>query len=114
MFIMGRMNTTQAPTVSSHARPHRVRPLEVPVSGQTLRQALERHDTRALMDFAHQLRVAGYKVDPQQMATQLLSNGCAWVDDAFGQRVSLQVQVPQRPASQSQRPDESVSFRIAA
>jgi hypothetical protein len=86
----------------------------MPVSGQTLRQALERHDARALMDFAHQLRVAGYRVDPQQMATQLLANGCAWVDDAFGQRVTLQVHVPPRPAAQDAKPDESVSFRIAA
>lgn len=108
------MDTSTASSSPSNSRLPRARPLEVPVSGQTLRQALERHDTRALMDFAHQLRVAGYRVDPQHMATQLLTSGCAWVDDAFGQRVSLQVQVPRRPPSQTACPDESVSFRIAA
>lgn len=102
------------PRVTPAPSPARTRPLELPVTGQALRHALERHDTRALMDFAHQLRVAGYRVDPQRLASQLLANGCTWVDDAFGQRVALQVHVPVPAPVAATVVDEAVSFRIAA
>ncbi|MFZ2990915.1 hypothetical protein [Ideonella sp.] len=87
-------------------------PLELPVTGQALRMALAARDASGLMDCAHQLRVAGYRVDPARLANELLANGCTWVQDAFGHPVALQVQVPRAVARQ--QPDEACSFRIAA
>jgi biotin operon repressor len=70
------------------------RSLELPVSGQALRLSLERHDSSVLQDCAQQLRVAGYRVDTTRLARELLEQGCSWVEDSFGKRVSLHVHVP--------------------
>jgi hypothetical protein len=78
---------------ASH-RPLAAKPVELPVSGQGLRLALERNDSSALMACAQQLRVAGYRVDTARLARELLEHGCSWVEDAFGRRVSLHVRVP--------------------
>jgi hypothetical protein len=87
-------------------------PVELPVTGQALRQALEARDVSALLACTQQLRVAGYRVEPGRLAAELLAHGCSWVEDAFGHRVSLQVHVPKALAQL--QPDESCSFRIAA
>ena len=89
------------------------RALVLPFSGQQLRQAVSNHDIAGLMDCAQQLRVAGYRVLPQHLVSELLTHGCTWLVDPFGQRVALQVQVParHRPA---EAPDPSVAFRISA
>lgn len=89
------------------------RPLVLPFSGQQLRLAVARRDIAVLMDCARQLRVAGYRVLPQQLVNELLTHGCTWLSDPFGQRVSLQVQVPSR-ARAAEGPDPSVAFRISA
>ena len=86
--------------------------LELPFTGQALRQAVERRDLGALLGIAAQLRVAGYRVDPQRLAAELLRQGCTTVVDTFGRSVPLQVHVPAPAAAQPV--DESVSFRIAA
>lgn len=88
------------------------RPLELPFTGQALRLAVERRDIHALMDFAAELRVAGYRVDPQRLTNDLLMNGCTWILDAFGHRVALQVHVP--AATAQLQPDQAQPFRIAA
>ena len=88
------------------------RPLELPFTGQALRLAVARRDIHALMDFAAQLRVAGYRVEPQRLTHELLTHGCTWILDAFGHRVALQVHVP--AATAQLHPDESQPFRIAA
>lgn len=85
--------------------------LELPFTGQALRQAVEARDIPRLHALAAQLRVAGYRGDPQTVVNDLLSNGCAWITDAFNQRVPLQVRVP--PALPRQQVDERVAFRIA-
>lgn len=105
------MNTTllERPMLD---RPAAERPLVLPFTGQALRQAVAHSDIAALMDFAHQLRVAGYRVSPQVLVTELLTHGCTWLVDSFGHRVPLQVQVPARHSRQA--PDEQVSFRISA
>ena len=87
-------------------------PLVLPFTGQALRHAVETRNIAALMHCAHQLRVAGYRVEPQQLASDLLSHGCTWLVDGFGHRVPLQVHVPTRVSQQG--PDERVSFRISA
>lgn len=87
------------------------RHLELPFTGQALRQAVEAHDIPRLHAMASQLRVAGYRGDTQTLVSQLLNNGCAWITDAFDQRVPLQVRVP--PALPRQQVDERVPFRIA-
>lgn len=69
-------------------------PMELPVSGQGLRLALERHDASSLMACAQQLRVAGYRVDTARLARELLEQGCSWAEDSFGKRISLYVHVP--------------------
>jgi len=88
------------------------RPLELPFTGQALREAVGRRDIRALMDFAGALRVAGYHAEPQLLVNDLLQNGCTWITDAFGHRVALQVHVPKAVAQL--QPDETQTFRIAA
>lgn len=88
------------------------RPLQLPFTGQALRQAVAMGDLQALLRFAADLRVAGYRVEPQRMAAELLRQGCTRVLDAFGHPVSLEVQVPE--AAARLRPDETVAFRIAA
>ena len=88
------------------------RPLELPFTGQALREAVARRDVHALLAFASEMRVAGYRVEPQRLAAELLMNGCTWIVDAFGHRVALQVQVP--TASAQRMPDDAVAFRIAA
>lgn len=89
--------------------------LVLPFTGQDLRQAVAAHDMAGLMDLAHQLRVAGYRVEPQRLATELLQSGCTWLVDPFGQRVPLQVRVParSRPAT-AESVDASVPFRLSA
>ncbi len=87
------------------------RPLELPITGQALRQAVEARDLQCLSGLAAQLRIAGYRVEPQRLVSDLLDHGCAPLTDAFGHRLLLQVQVPQRPL----RPvDDSIAFRLAA
>jgi hypothetical protein len=88
------------------------RPLELPFTGQALRLAVERRDIHALMAFSAELRVAGYRVEPQRLTHELLMHGCTWILDAFGHRVPLQVHVP--TATVQLQPDESQAFRIAA
>ena len=84
----------------------------LPFTGQALRQAVERADLRALMAMAEQLRVAGYRVEPQRLASDLLRHGCSSVVDAFGRRVPLQVHVP--APNRIDTVDPTVAFRIAA
>lgn len=72
--------------------------LALPCTGQALRLALARRDLRALDALTRPLRVAGYRFDPLALAGALLAHGCAWVADAFGQRVPVHVRVP-RPAA---------------
>ncbi|WP_396269802.1 hypothetical protein [Ideonella sp.] len=91
---------------------HPTRPLKLPFTGQALRQAVAQRDIRLLMNAAHQLRIAGFSVDPQRLAEELLSHGCVWLTDPFGQRVPLYVQVPE--AAARQQVDQSVPFRISA
>ena len=98
---------TATPTA---ARP--IRPLNLPFTGQALRQAVAQRDIRLLMSAAHQLRIAGFTVDPQRLTEDLLAHGCTWLTDPFGQRVPLHVLVPQ--AAARQHVDEQVSFRISA
>ena len=98
---------TATPTA---ARP--TQPLSLPFTGQALRQAVAQRDIRLLMNAAHQLRIAGFTVDPQRLTEDLLSNGCTWLTDPFGQRVPLQVQVPE--ASPRQQVDTQVPFRMSA
>lgn len=87
------------------------RPLELPITGQALRQAVEARDMRCLSGLASQLRVAGYRVEPQRLIDALLDHGCAPLTDAFGHHLLLQVQVPERPL----RPvDPAIGFRLAA
>jgi hypothetical protein len=100
------------PSLECPMTPAIERPLELPFTGPALREAVARRDIKALMAHAAQLRVAGYRVDAQRMAHDLLSHGCTWVNDSFGHRVSLQVHVPEALAQHM--PDEAVTFRIAA
>ncbi|MBN8488014.1 MAG: hypothetical protein J0M20_09880 [Burkholderiales bacterium] len=86
--------------------------LELPFTGQALRQAVEQRDLATLLGMATQLRVAGYRVDPQRLAHELLRQGCTTVTDSFGRTVWLQVHVPE--AAPTQAVDESVCFRMAA
>ena len=100
--------TATAPTTTPTA-------LVLPFTGQDLRRAVAAHDIAALMDMAHQLRVAGYRVEPQRLAAELLQNGCTWLVDNFGQRVPLQVRVPARSsAAPREAVDASVPFRLSA
>jgi hypothetical protein len=86
--------------------------LELPVTGQALRQALARGDNSQLMRLAAQLRVLGSQVTPEQLAQQLLTHGCAKVQDAFGHEVPLHVHVP-RHQNPPPPPDAGLGFRIA-
>ena len=87
------------------------RPLELPITGQALRQAVEARDMRCLSGLATQLRVAGYRLEPQRLVSDLLDHGCTPLTDSFGHRLLLQVRVPDRPL----RPvDDSIAFRLAA
>jgi len=86
--------------------------LQLPCTGQALRTALQRHDLRALDELTRPLRVAGYRFEPEQLATELLLHGCASVADAFGHRVPAYVRVPPRETPLQPR-DESCSFTIA-
>jgi hypothetical protein len=85
--------------------------LELPITGQALRQAVESRDIPRLHAVAAQLRVAGYRGDPQSLVNQLLNHGCAWITDAFDHAVPVQVRVP--PALPRHQVDERVPFRIA-
>lgn len=98
---------TATPTA---ARP--TQPLNLPFTGQALRQAVAQRDIRLLMNAAVELRIAGFTVDPQRLAEDLLCHGCAWLTDPFGQRVPLHVQVPE--ASARTQVDQNVPFRISA
>jgi hypothetical protein len=68
--------------------------LEAPLTGQALRRCVAEHRTTEWMAYAHALRVAGYHVDPGKLAEQLLRDGCASVQDAFGNEVTVQIRVP--------------------
>jgi len=86
--------------------------LALPCTGQALRAALLRHDLGALSELTHHLRVAGYRFEPLQLATELLRSGCASVADAFGHRVPVHVRVPPRAAPVTLR-DESQAFTLS-
>ncbi len=70
------------------------RPLVLPMTGQALRQAVERRDGAVLMGLVRQLRVLGCDVSPEELAQQLLRQGCTRVRDSFGREVPLYVRVP--------------------
>ena len=85
--------------------------LVLPCTGQTLRLALAQRDLRTLDELTRHLRVAGYHFDPLHLAEQLLSHGCAWVTDAFGHEVPVQVRVPSREVLEAR--DETRGFLVA-
>ncbi len=89
------------------ATPH----LQLPTTGQALRSALAKRDMAMFGRLSAQLRVLGCRISPEQLVQQLLTHGCARVQDAFGQDVLLDVAVP--PALPRQWPDEAQAFRIA-
>jgi len=68
--------------------------LQAPLTGQALRQSVAAHETAEWTAYARALRVAGYRVDPARLAEQLLRNGCASAQDAFGHEVTVQVRAP--------------------
>ena len=68
--------------------------LQAPLTGQALRHCVEAHQVAEWTAYAQSLRVAGYRVDPARLADQLLRNGCARVQDAFGNEVTVEVRVP--------------------
>ena len=79
--------------------PFAVKPtLQAPITGQALRRSVAEHDVGEWTAYAQALRVAGYRVDPARLADQLLQHGCARVQDAFGNEVTVQVRVPARVA----------------
>lgn len=86
--------------------------LALPCTGQSLRNALQKRDLRALNELTHHLRVAGYRFEPLQLATELLQSGCASVADAFGHRVPVHVRVPPREGPIKVR-DESQAFTLS-
>lgn len=96
------MGTSTAPSES----------LQLPCTGQALRTALQRRDLRTLDELTRHLRVAGYRFDAEQLATELLLHGCASVTDAFGHRVPAYVRVPPRETPPQPR-DESCGFSVA-
>jgi len=69
--------------------------LQAPLTGQALRLSVAANQTAQWTAYAQSLRVAGYRVDPARLAEQLLRNGCASVQDAFGHEVTVQVRVPE-------------------
>jgi hypothetical protein len=73
--------------------------LSVPMTGQALRTAVAGHRVEELMAYARSLRVAGYRVDSGRLVDELLRNGCATVEDAFGQCISIHVHVPRPDAA---------------
>jgi hypothetical protein len=86
--------------------------LALPCTGQALRNAMQQHDLRTLNELTRDLRVAGYRFDPLQLAAALLQNGCAWITDAFGHGVSVHVRVPPSSTPMCLR-DESQAFTLA-
>ena len=78
--------------------------LQAPITGQALRQSVAEHQIAEWTAYAQSLRVAGYRVDPARLAEQLLRNGCARVEDAFGHEVMVEVQVP-RPFAAPATPE---------
>ena len=74
----------------SHSRPT----LEAPLTGQALRLCVATHETAEWTAYAQALKVAGYRVDAARLADQLMRCGCASVEDAFGNEVTVQVRVP--------------------
>jgi len=85
--------------------------LEAPLTGQALRRSVAEHQTTEWTAYAQALRVAGYRVDAGRLADQLLRNGCANVQDAFGNEVTVQVRVP-RPRAVA--PDAAAAPLAAA
>jgi hypothetical protein len=81
------------------------------MTGQALRQAVERRDGAALMGLVRQLRVLGCDVSPEELAQQLLRQGCTRVRDSLGGEVPLHVRVPPLPVHPSAVAD--TSFRLA-
>lgn len=75
--------------------------LQAPLTGQALRQSVAAHETAEWTAYARSLRIAGYRVDPARLAEQLLRNGCASVQDAFGNEVVVHVRVPQPVVAQA-------------
>jgi hypothetical protein len=84
------------------------------MTGQSLRAAVAGHQVEELMAYARGLRVAGYRVDSGRLVDELLRNGCATVEDAFGQCISIHVHVP-RPASPTAAAADAdnADFRLA-
>jgi hypothetical protein len=90
--------------------------LQAPLTGQALRQSVAAHRTAEWTAYAQSLRVAGYRVDAGRLAEQLLRNGCANVQDAFGHDVTVQVRVPPPEVRRAPEPDGEVpagEFHVA-
>jgi hypothetical protein len=87
------------PVSSSTSRPT----LQAPITGQALRRSVADHEVGEWTAYAQSLRIAGYRVDAAALAEQLLRHGCARVQDAFGQDVTVQVRVPARGPATAQR-----------
>ena len=51
--------------------------------------------TGSALEFARSMRVAGYRFNLEQVTQELLRCGRVCVEDAFGQQVSLQMDVMQ-------------------
>lgn len=68
--------------------------LEAPLTSPALRRSVAGHCSSEWMAYARALRVAGYQVDVASLADQLLRDGRADVQDAFGNEVTLRVRGP--------------------
>jgi hypothetical protein len=86
--------------------------LQAPLTGQALRRSVAAHETAEWTAYAQSLRIAGYRVDPARLAEQLLRNGCASVQDAFGNEVTVQVRVP-RPEAEAPAQPVGRAFNVA-
>jgi hypothetical protein len=83
--------------------------LEAPITGQALRRCVAERHTAEWMAYARALRVAGYRVDPDGLTDQLLRNGRANVQDAFGNEVTVQVRLPRPMAPELEDADVALA-----
>lgn len=63
--------------------------LTAPFNRSALTHALQAHDLSDLLHFARQLRLSGYRVSLDALVSELLDQGCAWVEDSCGQPVRI-------------------------
>ena len=84
--------------------PRTERPLELPITGQALRQAVEARDMRCLSGLAAQLRIAGYRIEPQRLLDELLQHGSAPLTDAFGHRLHGRLRSPEAATAPARDP----------